>query len=115
MFISEQYKNRGVPRCYSDILGTAAIWIPGLAVLGRVLVGRHGSCTGFVGVGSEKVAFVSCYFTPNDGIHEFQETLDRLEDILRECRENIIVSGDLNARAVEWGVLNTEDVYKRQV
>ena len=59
------------------------------------------------------VAFVSCYFIPNEGIHEFQETLDRLEDILREWEENITVAGDLNVRAIEWGMPNTDTRERR--
>ena len=45
MFISERYKDRNVLRLYSDILGTAAIWIPDME---RPLVGSHDFCTGFV-------------------------------------------------------------------
>ena len=56
---------------------------------------------------------MSCYFTPNEGIHDFQERLDRLEDILREWGRNIIIAGDFNTRVVEWGMSNMDSRGKR--
>ena len=57
--------------------------------LGRVLLGRYRSFKGFVSVINGEVAFLSWHFTPNEGIREFQGNLDRLEDTLRELKNQL--------------------------
>lgn len=101
VIISEQYKNKNTARWYSDTLGTAAIWIP---KLNSIVVENGGSDAGFVHLKCNMVTIFSCYFTPNESIDQFQQKLDILEDTILRTEGAVIVAGDFNARAVEWGM-----------
>lgn len=101
LIISEQYQQRDSSSWYADNLGTAAIWV---LDTDKTPVEDHGSGNGFVWVKSKRVTFVSCYFTPNERIGDFRQKLQELEDSLRETDGDTIVAGDLNARALEWGM-----------
>ncbi|XP_057335082.1 uncharacterized protein LOC130673885 [Microplitis mediator] len=94
ILISEQYRARDGPGWYEDTLGTAAIWIPNRQ---RFPVADLGSDSGFVWVKSSDVTYVSCYFTPNERIADFQAKLDGLEDAVREMEGELVVAGDFNA------------------
>uniref|UniRef100_A0A1B6GMS9 Endonuclease/exonuclease/phosphatase domain-containing protein n=1 Tax=Cuerna arida TaxID=1464854 RepID=A0A1B6GMS9_9HEMI len=87
--ISEQYRDREEP-----------YW--------NVFVNSHGTCLGFVWVSSDEVTLVSCYFTPNESVVDFQDNQDLLEDELRHFGGNVIVVGDFIAKAVEWGMKVTD-------
>ena len=110
LIISEQYQDRNSPIWFADTLGTAAIWIPNPA---KVPVENHGAGKGFVWVKSRGITYVSCYFTPSDRIPDFQEKLDLLEDAIREEEGKLLVAGDLNAKATEWGMPSTDSRGKR--
>ena len=110
LIISEQYKERRNATWFTDTLGTAAIWIPNPK---KVPVEQHGTGSGFVWVRSRGITYISCYLTPSDRIADFHEKLDLLEDTIREQKERIIVAGDLNARALEWGSPWTDSRGKR--
>lgn len=101
ILISEQYQNRNSPRWYSDLLGTAAIWVPDAT---KVRVENHGCGSGFVWVRIGEVLLVSCYLTPNESIGEFTEKLTSLEDTVQSLEGAAIVAGDFNAKALEWGM-----------
>lgn len=101
VLISEQYRNKQSPSWYSDLLGTAAIWIPNA---GKVQVKKHGAGRGFVWVRCGVVTYFSCYFTPNEGITDFQAKLDALEDEVLKVADRMVIAGDFNARALEWGM-----------
>ena len=90
LLVSEQYMERNSPTWFSDTLGTAAIWIMNLA---KAHVDNHGGESGFV--------WVSCHLTPSDKITDFQEKLDLFEGVDHEGEGQMIVEGDLNARALE--------------
>lgn len=49
----------------------------------------------------------SCYFSPNSPLPEFEEDIRRLEDDVRGAGGPIIVAGDFNASAAEWGSTHT--------
>lgn len=108
--LSEQYQDRDHHGWFSDNLGTAAIFIPDL---GKYPVKSQGSEDGFVWIKSGMLTYVSCYFTPNESIHDFQKKLDNLEDTLRSFGNNLIVAGDFNAKAQEWGMPNTNSRGRR--
>ena len=110
IIISEQYQERDSTAWFPHSLGIAAIWIPNPK---RVPINMHGSKNGFVWVKSKGIMYVSCYLTPNESIIEFQEKLDLLEDAIREEEGMILLAGDLNARAVEWGVPQPDSRGKR--
>ncbi|XP_046815180.1 uncharacterized protein LOC124422573 [Vespa crabro] len=106
---SEQYRDRAGIGWYADELGTAGIWIPDPR---QIHVSDQGSGRGYVWVRHKSATYVSVYLTPNDRIDDFQTKLDDLEDALRERQGDLIVAGDLNAKALEWerrGLTSTFD------
>lgn len=100
LILSEQYRNRDSLSWYPDLLGTAAIWIPN----GGVYVESHGAGRGFVWIKCKEVTYFSCYFTPNEAIADFRSKLNALEDQIVNVAGQIVVAGDFNARALEWGM-----------
>lgn len=100
LLISEQYREKP-SSWYSDELGTSAIWVPDPA---KILVADKGRGRGFVWVKCENITFVSVYLTPNDPIAAFLEKLGELEDLIVQVGGKLVVAGDFNARAVEWGM-----------
>ena len=105
LIISEQYQDRNSPTWFADTLGTAAIWIPNPV---KVPVENHGAGKGFVWVKSRGITYVSCYLTPSDRIPDLQEKLNLLEDAIREEEGKLLVAGDFNAKATEWGMPSTD-------
>ena len=53
------------------------------------------------------VTYVSVYLTPNCSAAEFERKVVALEDALRDITGAIILAGDVNARAIEWGMTTT--------
>ncbi|XP_073972947.1 uncharacterized protein [Rhodnius prolixus] len=104
LLLCEQYRDRD-SGWFVDSLGTAAIWIPDV---GKVSVEAYESKAGYVWIESRGTAYFSCYFTPNESIHEFRRKLNSLEDDIRVRGGRILVVGDLNAKAVEWGMPVTD-------
>ena len=49
------------------------------------------------------MTYFSCYFTPNESRGAFRTKLGALEDEIRDCTGYVVVGGDLNAKAAEWG------------
>ncbi|XP_035737757.1 uncharacterized protein LOC118448520 [Vespa mandarinia] len=100
VLISEQYQDRAGVGRFADELGTATIWIPDPRL---IHVSDQGTGNGYVWVRHNSTTYVSVYLTPNDRIDDIQIKLDDLEDALREMQGDLIVAGDLNAKALEWG------------
>lgn len=48
--------------------------------------------------------FFSCYFTPNEGIYDFRNKIDCLEDEILTKSGAIVLAGCLNAKAIDWGI-----------
>lgn len=105
VMVSEQYQNSQRPTWYSDILGTAAIWISNSA---RIRTENHGVGRGYVWIKHAGIHFVSCYFTPNEPIRQFEEKLASLEDAVRNWDGSVVLAGDFNARALEWGMAESD-------
>lgn len=106
LLISEQYRDREDAGWYGDELGTAAIWVPRTS---RITITKHGRGRGYVWVESGTITYVSVYLTPNDTVADTQTKLDELEDALREIDGDVIVAGDMNAKAVESSPTGEED------
>ncbi|XP_046686584.1 uncharacterized protein LOC124372251 [Homalodisca vitripennis] len=105
LILSEHYRDRVGPNWFPDYLGTTAIWVPNT----NVLVKGHGRNRGIVWVNASDAIFVSCYFSPNVNIADFQNQLDDLEDIILTLgNSRIILAGDFNAKSVEWGMPATD-------
>lgn len=100
VFIGEQYTNRPIPDWYKDTLGRAAIWVTDAQ---KIRVEEHGAGEGFVWIKSAGVTYISVYLSPNGGIELFQARLNGLEDFTRDLGSKVLMAGDFNAKAVEWG------------
>ena len=57
------------PNWYTDNLGTSSIWVINI---NKLPVKTYGSEDGYVWLKNETCALVSCYFTPNELIADFQ-------------------------------------------
>ncbi|WP_316206576.1 exonuclease/endonuclease/phosphatase family protein, partial [Escherichia coli] len=100
LLISEQYTNWTVKTWFRDKLGTAAIYVDPKTIREDA----NGAEEGFVWVKSRNVTYVSCYFTPNSTADTFRRRLDLLEDSVRRMEGDVVVAGDFNAKALEWGM-----------
>lgn len=105
LLISEQYRDKDLPNWYSDLLGTAAIWI---TEPGKFVVRGHGRSNGFVWITLSTATFFSCYLTPNQPIQAYRDILAELEDCIRRIPGQVVVGGDFNAKAVQWGMPRTD-------
>lgn len=103
--ISEQYQDKQSATWYPDTLGTAAIWILDTR---KIQISAHGKGRGFVWTKIGMVSFFSCYFTPNEPAQLFRDKLGELEDAVVNTMGPVVVAGDFNARALEWGMPNTD-------
>lgn len=101
LIVSEQYRNMEGQAWYADQTGTAAIWVRDRM---KIPVHDNGKGEGFVWIRSERVTYVSVYLSPNGGIAVFRERLEALEDFIREIDGEVVVAGDFNAKAPEWGM-----------
>lgn len=111
VIISEQYSKRTSGFWLEDDSGTAAIWIPDARLISPE---NNSKGNGFVRVRTAEITLISCYLTPNDKIEEFHAKLDAIEDEIRDIDGPIILAGDLNSRAVEWGS-NTTNTRGRSI
>lgn len=102
--ISEQYGRLTNGTWLHDDTETAAIWIPNNRDL---KLKNNGKGNGFVWAQVESFTLVSCYLTPSDNVDEFQRKINGIEDCIRDIGGDLIVAGDFNARAVEWGMTTT--------
>ena len=110
LILSEQHRDKDEEGWYSDNLGTAAIYVP---ERGRCPIDDHGVGTGYVWVRSRGITYVSCYFTPNELIADFQKKLNEMEDTLLDIGGAVVVAGDFNAKAPEWGMQRPDSRGKR--
>lgn len=102
--ISEQHSKLKSGLWFEDTTGTAAIWVTSGAKFHAI---RHGSGDGFVWTTSSDYTIISCYLTPSDPIDTFQAKLDCIEDAARAIGGKLIIAGDFNAKASEWGMDST--------
>ena len=110
VLISEQYQNKDPVSWHPDISGTAAIWVRDGTLLGVLAQGRG---DGFVWIRCSGITFFSVYLTPNETMPDFRRRLDALEDAILSTDGRILVGGDFNARALEWGMPHTDSRGKR--
>ena len=74
----------------------------------NVPIEASGRGRGFVWVRSKSITYVSCYLMPTGPVQEYYTKLEDIEDFAREVSSNIIVAGDFNAKAVDWGMHYTD-------
>ena len=74
----------------------------------KVLVQEKGSGRGFVWIKTNGVTYISAYLTPNELRKDFLRKINGLEGAVRDMTGEIVIIGDFNASAVEWGMLETD-------
>lgn len=98
--ISEQYASFGDSSVFSaDASDRAAVWACGKHGFQETGSGME---AGFARARINGIHVYSCYAPPSASIDEFQIFLDRLTNDARD-RYPLIIAGDFNAWAVEWG------------
>lgn len=110
VIISEQYPKKQKSGWFVDSTDTAAIWIPNPK---DIIIKSQGTGTGYVWIQTDEITFMSCYLTPNEPIGVFQNKLNNMEDDIRNIQGQIFLAGDVNAKALEWGMTNTDSRGRR--
>lgn len=100
MITSEQYSPKTCGLWFEDESKTAAIWITDKKTMSPR---NEGKGNGYVWTQFVDVTIISCYLTPSDCIEEFQSKLNAIEDTARNIDGFIIIAGDFNSQAIEWG------------
>lgn len=69
----------------------------------KIKVTETGKGDGFIWVKIDDLKIISCYISPNVGIDEYKNFLERLGNEVRKTGSKIIIAGDFNAKSPEWG------------
>ncbi|XP_070075758.1 uncharacterized protein [Drosophila takahashii] len=99
--ISEPYKKTPGPNYILDAEKCAAILTIGSSRPQQVRVGSY-----YIRAMVNELFIYSCYLPPRLSLAEFTSVLDKLVDDARGKR-NVIIAGDFNAWAEEWGSVYT--------
>lgn len=88
--------------------GSCSVVLPGRSAIAAV---SSGAGTGFAWIRTANLVAYSCYMSPNQTQDEFGESLDRLEDSIRQLSPgaDVLVAGDFNAKSHEWGSTVEDD------
>ncbi|XP_057671194.1 uncharacterized protein LOC130902923 [Diorhabda carinulata] len=104
VIISEPFRRRENSFWFQNDTNTAALWVPNSNGL---KVEQHGKGEDQVWATINDVTYVSVYLSPNVDAQELRQKLQNLEDELRALPNKVIMAGDFNARATEWGMPHT--------
>lgn len=104
LILCEPYRARQTQDWITNETETAAIWVRGAA---RARVSARGVGDDYVWARVGAVTYVSVYLTPNCVAADFVAKVALLEDGIRDLPGDLVVAGDFNARAVEWGMTET--------
>ncbi|KAH1006914.1 hypothetical protein HUJ05_007601, partial [Dendroctonus ponderosae] len=88
---------------YVDMREDAALSLRNL----NIACPRYGSGNCFVWIELPDFIIVSCYFSPSPSQEEFGVALDALGQLLLTLTKDIIIAGDFNAWATDWGMKTT--------
>ena len=102
--ISEPYRDRDTPTWLSNTSCFSALWLRGRATTQITIQGRGKD---YVWAKVSDVTYASVYLTPNCSSVEFERIVAALKDTLGVITGAIIPAGDVNARAIEWGMTTT--------
>lgn len=108
--VSEQYTEANSGTWIEDTSSTAAIWVTENC---NLQITNSGKGNGFVWINSQHITIMSCYLTPSDTIAEFQHKLDSIEDVARHTSGKLVMAGDFNSKANEWGMQTTNQRGRR--
>lgn len=101
--LCEQYRDYRGATWVSDASGRAAVWTCGRSPVQETM---QVPASGFVWARVEGIYMYSVYAPPSASIEQFEALLDRLAGDVRG-RRPVIVAGDFNAWAMEWGSRRT--------
>ena len=104
IMISEPYRDRDTLTWLANTSRTVVLWLRGRA---RSQITNQGKGADYVWAKVGDVTYVNVYLTPNCSTAEFEQKVEALEDVLRNITGNVILAGDVNARAIEWGMTKT--------
>ena len=104
LLLSEQSYNMNHKYWLSDDTGCCAIWLRGRAQRSLTQKGK-GNCHVWAKCG--EITYISCYLSPNDSSQELATKLANIESTVRTATGGVILGGDFNARALEWGMPTT--------
>ena len=103
VLLSEPYKNDDSTTWKCDITGTSAIWsVSGNPITDSMTTNKGGFVRGAVC----GITLYSCYIPPRIDIEEFKVILSTIV-VDAAGRNNILIVGDFNAWATEWGSSRT--------
>ena len=100
--ISEQYRTPNTRNWFADLSDKAAIWISNRLAPQEVTKTE----AGYVRVKINGINIYSCYMPPSWCLDQFKTVLDGLVNDARD-RKPVIIAGDFNAWATEWGSRHT--------
>lgn len=104
VLISDPYKTQKSNNCVFDKAKLASIWACG----SHAFQSSNEENEGFVKAKINGINFYSCYAPPRFSSTEFQTLLDKIADDARNCIP-VVIGGDFNAWATEWGSRTTND------
>lgn len=103
--VSEQYNGHG-RRWYEDLTARSAVYIPSRRSRMPVAPPKRGK--GWICVEIGGLRLFSVYFSPNADIEQYVRDLHDLETAIRAAKGPVVVAGDFNAKAAEWGSKKTD-------
>lgn len=102
--VSEEYRDLSEPNWIKDATGRAAVWVCGrFHISGKM----SAPMPSFTWVEVAGIRLYSCYLPPSDNIDTFAGTLEAIVASARTSRLPVVVAGDFNAWATEWGSSRT--------
>lgn len=103
IFASEPNRDEG-QNWYMDTMGKAAV-----VNIKRSRLDDEGKGeAGFRWISAHGIRLYSCYWSPNTTLPEYLDFLTRLEHSLRSERTEAIITGDFNAKHIDWGSPKSE-------
>ena len=104
IMISEPYRDRDTMTWLVNTSRPAVLWLRGRA---RSRITSQGRGEDYVWAKVADVTYISVNLTSNCSAAEFERKVAALEDTLRDIPGAIIQAGDVNFRAIEWGMTTT--------
>ena len=102
--VSEQYRDLSNQNWVRDTTSKAAIWVCGDLHISKKMADPN-PCFTWVEVAGIRI--YSCYLPPSLTIEEFLRSLDSIATSTRASQLPVVIAGDFNAWATEWGSTKT--------